>query len=285
MSTISQWLKTASLQLTSAGLTSARLDSQLLIEHVLKMDRATQLANLDKQITPSQLAKLNILLKRRAKHEPIAYLCNKVDFYVRIFYIDSSVLVPRPESETMITQLKHIFIQNNTHFKNQFNPKISTPDVLIADLGCGSGALGITAALELPKTHVDLIDISTEALKTAKTNVDIFTIDVNLIKSDLLTDCPKDYNIVLANLPYVPDDMKINKAAKYEPGLALYGGQDGLDLYRRLSQQLQSKSIRPLYLLIEAFPFQHQELTKIFAKSDYRLTTAVDFIQVFTQKT
>jgi release factor glutamine methyltransferase len=87
--------------------------------------------------------------------------------------------------------------------------------------------------------------------------------------------------IILANLPYVPDSHTVNDAAQQEPKIAIFGGPDGLDLYRKLFQQINTKPNRPKYVLTESLPFQHKELTKIAADSRYRLAQTDDFIQVF----
>ena len=268
------FLKKATQQLQKAGIGTARLDSLILIEDVLGVDRAILLAHPETNISSSQLAKLTKLLKRRGNHEPLAYVRGTTEFYGRNFVINTSVLEPRPESEAMIDLLKH-YVKNGT-FSTQ-----PASHVTISDVGTGSGALGITAALEIPKSSVELLDISQKALEIAKINVDKFTLNITMLKSNLLMNSKQQSVVLLCNLPYVPDDYSINEAAQHEPKLAIFGGRDGLDLYCKLFKQLTLHTNKPLLILTEALPEQHQKLATIAAKTEYRLDMTDDFIQAF----
>ncbi len=132
-----------------------------------------------------------------------------MNFYGRKFVINPNVLTPRPESEAIIEILKSLPLEPK-------NPKI-------ADIGTGSGALGITAAIELNNACVDLLEIDPFAIKVAKFNVERLTTGIKVIEADLLEGSLKDYDVLLCNLPYVPDNHKLNKAAKHEPFIALFG--------------------------------------------------------------
>jgi release factor glutamine methyltransferase len=178
--------------------------------------------------------------------------------------------VPRPESEAMIDLLKQL-------------PEV-TNHLTIVDVGTGSGALGITAKLELPRCPVYLLEIDDNSLKTAKSNVDKFAADLFLIKSDLLANMKASADILLCNLPYVPDDYEINKAAKHEPAISLFGGQDGLDLYRKLFREINNLDYKPLYVLTEALSFQHKNLKAIAAEFGYKETKIASLIQQFERE-
>jgi len=156
--------------------------------------------------------------------------------------------------------------------------------VKISDVGCGSGALGITAALELPGSQVELLDIAPGAIKVAKMNVDKFTLSLGVYKSDLLSQSKLKSQILLCNLPYVPDDFHINLAASHEPRVAIFGGRDGLDIYRKLFKQVEKVLVKPLYILSEALPTQHEVLSAIAQGVGYKLLKADDFIQAFMLK-
>lgn len=264
---IHEFLKESTQDLNNVGIETARLDSLLLLEYATNTDRAKLLAEPDTKISSTDLSKLNNLLKQRIKHIPIAYLVQKNEFYGRDFIITPAVLVPRPESEAMIDELKFIA------------KSITQP--IIVDVGTGSGALGISAKLEVPSAKVTLLDIDTKALKVAQMNVDKFTLDIPIIKSDLLKKLSIEPDVLLCNLPYVPDDFKINIAATHEPRIAIYAGKDGLDLYRKLFQQIDNLQIRPLYLLTESLPTQHIELAALASQKHYDLVKTNDFIQVF----
>lgn len=265
--TVINILRNASKELIKAGVSTARLDVLVLMEDVTGIDRAKLLAEPDLKISSAELEKLEKLLSRRAAHEPLAYIRGKKEFYGREFVITPAVLEPRPESETMIDELKSLpDLPNN---------------VYIADVGSGSGALGITTKLELPHARVDLIDIDAKALEVAKINVDKFTLAIDVIQSDLLATTKQHYDILLCNLPYVPDDFHINTAATREPHIAIFGGKDGLDLYRKLFEQLRERAARPLYLLSESLPVQHTALQTLAQSAGHEMTKENDFIQVF----
>ncbi len=268
--TTSEWLILATEELEIAGIETARLDCLVLLENVLKVNRAKLLANPDAEMLSKDVAKLAKLLNRRAAHEPLAYILGTTEFYGRNFVITPAVLEPRPESETMIELLAKLP-----------NLPLST---CVADVGAGSGALGITAKLEHPEWSVELLEIDEKALKIAQINVDKYTIDVSVIRSDLLTDSIQSNDALLCNLPYVPDEYQINEAAGHEPRIAIFGGPDGLDLYRNLFEQIEKLPKRPLYLLFESLPSQHDELQNLAKESGYSLRQTDDFIQVFEQK-
>ncbi len=264
---LNDWLNASTKLLASTGIPTARLDCLVLLEDALGKDKSWLLAHPDYDL--ENTLELDEQIKRRTKHEPLAYIRGFTEFYGRRFAVDKRVLEPRPESETMIELLMSLNLNDG---------------MTLADVGTGSGALGITAKLVRPGLNVTLIDIDNNALKVAKQNVEAQKIDITVIKNDLLVDLDS-FDIILANLPYVPDNHAINQAATNEPKLAIFGGPDGLDLYRRLYEQIanlsQFDSGKPQYILTESLPFQHTELTQIAKANGYALKTSEDFIQVF----
>lgn len=281
---IDNWLASATKELQAVGIGTARLDALVLLEDCTGHDRAYLLAHPDLKLSPAQQSKLTNLLNRRASHEPLAYVRGQTEFYGRNFVITPAVLEPRPESETMIELLLKLEkIGHGTRNRLDFS-RSQGSRIRIADVGSGSGALGITAKLELPAADVDLIDIDDSALKVSKMNVDLFTINISVIKSDLLASATQAYDILLCNLPYVPDGYHINPAAGREPRIAIFGGADGLDIYRKLFEQLKIINHKPLYILTESLPPQHDALKRIAAAANYQLCDSDDFIQVFTRQ-
>ena len=133
----------------------------------------------------------------------------------------------------------------------------------------------------MPKSRVELLEIDKKAAKVAKINVDKFTLEISVILSDLLSNSSQDNDVLLCNLPYVPDDYQINTSAMREPRLAIFGGPDGLDLYRKLFKQVKLLSQQPLYILTESLPPQQAVLEGIALDHAYRLWQKDDFIQVF----
>lgn len=276
--TIGYWLNIATTFLQSKAITTARLDCLVLLADTLQQDKAWVLAYPEYELSEVAVTHLQQLLTKRAKHIPLAYIRGRAEFYGRTFIITPAVLVPRPESETMIELLLDLDICAQP----------SETPLTIADIGAGSGALGITAALELktkgfgPRSlQTTLIELDDAARKIAKRNVDTFATHSPVLKSDLLAQTPEPYDVLLCNLPYVPDNYPINKAATHEPAIALFAGNDGLDLYRRLFEQIAAAAQHPAYVLAESLPEQHAALEVIADTHGYTLQTTNDFIQQF----
>ena len=239
----------------------------MLLEDALNTNRTHLLAHPDINLTSEQQTLLSQQLERRATHEPLAYVRGHTEFYGREFIVTPAVLEPRPESEIMIELLLK-------------QPNLPA-EPRVADIGTGSGALGITAKLELPRAEVDLLELDNKAIEVAKRNVISLTTGISVIQSDLLTNAPREYDILLCNLPYVPDNFHINEAAQREPHLAIFGGGDGLNLYRRLFQQVSRLLQKPLLILCESLPPQHEALLAVATAAGYSLQAEDDFIQVF----
>lgn len=260
---ISDILTTAERALQSP---TARLDAELLLSFVLDKDRSWLHAHSDENIDSYIVDKFKKLIKRRSHGEPIAYINSSKEFYGRQFYVNPRVLVPRPESEEIIVQLLSLAISK---------------EVRIADIGCGSGALGITAKLELNNSTVTLIDIDADALAIAKKNARKHGIRAQFYQGDLINAWPSDYDYLLCNLPYVPVDYPVNIDAGFEPTIALYGGTDGLDLYRKLFDQIASRDISKPVVITEALPNQHSTLCDIARKHGYVQDRKSELVQVF----
>jgi len=271
---INDWLQQATQALSKAGIATARLDALVLLEDQTGKDRAWLLAHDEFEIDQANERKLKKLLNQRATHLPLAYVRGQTEFYGRTFVITPAVLEPRPESEAMIDLLKGLFQEGKLVGSKE-------KMVHVADVGTGSGALGITGALEVPHMAVELLEIDKNAAEIAKINVDKFTLNISVILSDLLTSATHDYQILLCNLPYVTDGYQINSAAAHEPRIALFGGPDGLDVYRKLFIQVNNLPNKPLYILTESLPSQHEPLAALAAAAGYSLQTSDDFIQLF----
>lgn len=263
--TVNDWLQQARMALKAAGITTARLDSLILLEDALGVDRAQLLAHPEAEIDHVTEVGLNKKIARRGTHIPLAYIRGKASFFGRDFFINEHVLVPRPETETMIELLKSLPLG--------LHPKI-------ADIGTGSGCIGITAALEIPDAVVTLYDVDPKALRAAKRNAQILRAQTAIFQANLLSKKPSA-DVILANLPYVPEDYTINQAAEHEPKHALFSGQDGLDLYRRFWKEINLLEQLPTFVLTESLPFQHDMLKSLAESAGYRQETKQDLIQVF----
>jgi release factor glutamine methyltransferase len=268
--TADEFLKNTTAELHQSGIATARLDCLILLEDELGQNRAHLLAHPETELTPAQLHRLQAKIARRVGHEPLAYIRGRAMFYGREFAVSPHVLVPRPESETMIDMLKALPLP---------------PQARVADIGTGTGCLGITAALELPGAKVDLYDIDGAALVCARRNIRAHKLALDTYQENLLEHAAgRPYDVLLANLPYVPDDYPVNDAARHEPPRALFAGADGLDVYRRFWAQLGSSAHKPAHILTEALPAQHADMQHLARDVGYKPVAANDFIQHFSPR-
>ena len=195
-----------------------------------------------KEITGSQSdyhSSYTELLSRRLNGEPLQYIEEYIPFYSIQINVDQRCLIPRPETEYLIE-----FIKNNSD-----NPK------KILDVGTGTGCIALMLKKLYPESTVDACDISLEALDLAKENAEINNLEINLFQSDLLSDVEEvDYDIIVANLPYIPTETLSSlesEVVDYEPLIALDGGIDGLLYINRLIKEIEEKDIRNLTLFLE----------------------------------
>ena len=179
------------------------------------------------------------LLSRRLNGEPLQYIEEYIPFYSIQINVDQRCLIPRPETEFLIELIKN----------NSDNPK------KILDVGTGTGCIALMLKKLYLESKVDACDISLEALDLAKENAEINNLEINLFQSDLLSDVEEvDYDIIVANLPYIPTETLSSlesEVVDYEPLLALDGGIDGLLYINRLIKEIQEKDIRNLTLFLE----------------------------------
>ena len=179
------------------------------------------------------------LLSRRLNGEPLQYIEEYIPFYSIQINVDQRCLIPRPETEFLIELIKN----------NSDNPK------KILDVGTGTGCIALMLKKLYPESTVDACDISLEALDLAKENAAINNLEINLFQSDLLSDVEEvDYDIIVANLPYIPTETLTSlesEVVDYEPLLALDGGVDGLLYINRLLKEIEEKVIRNLTLFLE----------------------------------
>ena len=231
MKTIQDILSSGTAYLEARGIEGARHSMQSLLVHVLGCSKTWLYLHHDDPLTEEQLAPLRDLLRERGKGVPLQHLLGSTEFYRREFRTDARALIPRPETEELVElALKH--------FKMQQAP-------CILDMGCGSGIIGITLALELASCHptVVMADISEPALALTLENATALGAKVRTYRSDLFEAWeqkddnpvipPSQFNLVLANLPYVPDGEAVATEVTHDPATALYGGEDGLDIVRK----------------------------------------------------
>ncbi|MGB4762668.1 MAG: peptide chain release factor N(5)-glutamine methyltransferase [Candidatus Saccharimonas sp.] len=255
-----QWIRDAAEQLASAGIATARLDAEIILAHTIRRSRTWIHAHGDELLDPRRLEIANARLELRLDRVPIAYIIGHKEFYTRLFTVTPATLIPRPESESIISLLK------------QYIPP--TAKYLI-DVGTGSGCLGITAKLELPHLSVTLSDISRHALNVAESNATTLNATVTLQKSDLLSalEVPTSkFDCIVANLPYVDTTWERSPETDHEPNQALFADEKGLALIYKLIAQTPLHLSPGGLLILEADPTQHQAIL------DYSITYSLTLV-------
>lgn len=208
---------------------SARTDAQLMLGNLLGVDHAWMLAHGDDELTRENLDAFGVLLDERMRGVPIPYLTHLAGFYGREFYVDERVLVPRPETE-------HVA-------KAAIDALRASKGKRALDVGTGSGILAITLALEISGLQVTATDVSRDALDVAARNARALQVTelVDFVQGDIFKGMPSErFDCIVANLPYVPraDVPLPPDPVAYEPPIAVDGGADGLDVYRKLASRL-----------------------------------------------
>lgn len=247
--TITEWLADAANQLADAMIPSARLDAEIILAHTINQHRTWLHAHAEQELDPRRRDIADARIALRLDRVPIAYIIGHKEFYGRRFAVSPSTLIPRPESEEIITQLK-TWLAANPKAKN------------LVDVGTGSGILGITAALEHPKLQVTLTDISNKALAVASRNAKAHQVKVKLIEGNLLDQYPLKPDIIIANLPYVDREWIASPELDHEPDLALYADDGGLELIYELIDQASTQLAKNGIILLEADPRQYGRIVE-----------------------
>jgi release factor glutamine methyltransferase len=246
--TIGESIRDAKGWLETSEVSSARLDAELLLAHILKRDRSWLLAHEDVELSPEERQMYAIIIQRRTKRVPLVHLTGKREFYGLELTINPDVLTPRVETEQMV----------------EWAIKYAPMNSRLIDIGTGSGALAIAIAKHRPDLIVTATEISKPALKVAKKNATEHKVTIDFIESDLWQAIDGTFETIVTNLPYLRDDAEseLMEEVKYEPGVALYGGSDGLELYRRMLSDLPKYLAKDGLLFTECDPWQHKSLIK-----------------------
>ncbi len=254
-------IKIGSNRLKLNNIISHKLDSEILLSKVLRINRENILINLDKIIEKKKILEFNRLIQRRSAKEPIAYILKVKEFWSKPFMISRSTLVPRPETELMVEKLVNLLAGKN---------------LSILDIGTGSGCILISLVSELKKSRGIGIDVSKKAIEIAIKNALRFKVDkkIKFFKASIDNFNQKKFDLIVSNPPYIRSvDIKNldEDIKKYEPKIALDGGNDGLDLIKKVIYK--SKYILKIngLLAIEIGNKQSDKVSKILNSNFYRI--------------
>ena len=234
-------------------------EARYLMREICENQEIDLYANLDNFIDEQINKVFQEGVSRLCNQEPVAHILGYSWFYGRKFKVNDDVLIPRGETEQLVL---------NTIL--EIEEKFNSFNLNLLDLACGSGAIGISLKLEEPNLNVSIADISTEALKVAGENADNLKADVKLIESDMLQEFikrNKKFDVIVCNPPYILNDEELQASVvDFEPHLALFGGEDGLDFYRQVL--LESKAVlkSPGILAFEMGYDQKENLSKEILK-------------------
>lgn len=264
MLTVLESIKLSADYLEKKGIESPRINAELLLAHILKCKRLDLYLTFDRPLNDDEIKLYRSFLKRRGEFEPLQYIVGSVEFYGLPFIVNSSVLIPRPETEILIEEII-----------NEFGGR---QEIKILDIGTGSGNIAVTLAFNIPGSKIIATDISKEALATAEKNSQLNKTEnrVKFILNDIIKDdfTEKDFDLVVSNPPYVSvkDYEELKPELKiYEPRNALTDDSDGLIYYRVIASKA-GKYLKPGgRLFLETGERQYGDVKKILESNNFSL--------------
>lgn len=232
--TVAEALQRGTALLQESGSPTARLDAEVLLAHTLGLRRVDLYTHPARTLTPSEETTFQELLERRAGQEPVSYLVGKKEFFGLTLRVDRRVMIPRPETEVLVERALACA------------RALDQEQLLIADIGTGSGCIVVALAHALPQARFYATDISPEAGEVARENFRQHGLEGRAIflEGDLCTVLPERVDLLVSNPPYTIWERLPAGITAYEPRLALDGGPDGLAVYRRLLPQIP-EYVRP----------------------------------------
>jgi release factor glutamine methyltransferase len=262
--TIRDALRQSTQRFELHGVSSPRLNAEVLLSHVLSVDKAYLYTHDEREISGEEEQRLENAVYDRVSGVPVQYIVGRQEFFGRYFAVNPTVLIPRPETELLVERVIG------------FRPAAGSR---IVDVGTGSGCIGITLALELPEARITLTDVSFEALQTARANAASLGAKVEVVCMDLLEAASGSFDFIVSNPPYVSraETSRLQREVReHEPHVALFAADDGLSAYRQLIPSAQ-RLLRPGgYLLMEIGFGLEERVLSLFEEGWERLPTGAD---------
>lgn len=231
-----------------------KTQAEMLLASLLEVNSLELLLMLEKIVDEKIVKDYQNKVLMFKDNVPIQYVIGNVNFYGNIFKINKNVLIPRFETEELVENTIKLI-------KEYFDYPIS-----IIDLGTGSGCIGLTLKKKLANVSLSLLDISNEALEVAKENANNLNLDATFIQSDMWENVHDKYDVIISNPPYIRNDEEIEDLVRdNEPHIALYGGRDGLDMYRKIRNGLLNHVQKRFLLALEIGDMQKEAVTSLFS--------------------
>jgi release factor glutamine methyltransferase len=254
--TVLEVLQSTTAYFKKRDVESPRLNAEHLLAHVLKRKRIELYLEFERVLTEEELAPLRELVRRRGQGEPLQHLLGTVEFCGRVFLCDKRALVPRPETEQLVELLKS---------------RISHPASRILDVGTGSGVIALSLAAQFPEAKVTATDISDDALALARENATRLGLPVTFEKTNLLEGTDGSFDLIVANLPYVAvvDRAALSREVLHDPEVALFGGERGDEMVRKLIEAAPSRLKGGGLLALEIGLGQADDLAALMTEKNY----------------
>lgn len=250
----------------------ARLNIELLLSHVLGLDRIHLYTNFDKPLTDEELAAFKSLLKRRLAHEPLQYIIGETEFMGLKFFVDRRVLIPRAETEVLVEQTLAEIRERRQGLDT----------IHILDIGTGSGCIAVSLASMIPTVQVTAIDVSADTIEVARVNAERNGVSdrISFVCFDILGDVSfsNRFHYIVSNPPYISDReyrLVSEEVRKFEPAAALTDGGDGLTFYRALAERCVPLLEENGSLLVEHAYDQSDAVRKIFQGHGWKNIAAI----------
>lgn len=256
--TVLEVLQSTTAYFKKREIESARLNAEHLLAHTLKRKRIELYLEFERPLAEAELKPLRELVRRRGQGEPLQHLLGTVEFCGRVFLCDKRALVPRPETEELVELLKS---------------KITDPKSQILDVGTGSGVIALSLAAQFSEAEITATDISQDALSLARENAAHLGLAnrVTFSSADLLTYVTHGYDVIVANLPYVPaaERAMLSREVLHDPETALFGGEQGTEMICKLIETARVHLSAGGLLALELGIGQAGELSALMTEKNY----------------
>lgn len=250
------------LLLQEAGVMDAKIDAWLLLEMVAKIDRSFYFTHINEQVEPEVLTEYERVLEKRAEHVPLQYITGEQEFMGMTFKVNSNVLIPRQDTETLVEETL----------------KILEPQMEVLDLCTGSGCILLSILKNAPTVRGTGSDVSKQALLVAKENAKLHDLEAEWVRGNLFDNVSESYDVIVSNPPYIPQkDIPglMPEVAQFEPIQALDGGVDGLDFYRKITEEAPQYLKKNGYLFFEIGFDQGQEVQRLMREAGFTDVTII----------